>query len=227
MDETGPGIVPRPVEHWATLPTEPSMSTPDITQLLDRMNSGDDTALDELMGVVYSELKRTAKGIADKRSRPGGGDNTLGPTALVNEFYIQMNGRVRSADRPEFKSLNAFFGYAATAITNKLIERAESTVARERRERVSAAFEKEPGGNDEFFTREVTARLGPILDEMRSLRPDLSRVFEMRFALDMEFLEIAERLGLTPARARGDWLEAKEFIRERLRDLGDAGATGR
>lgn len=198
------------------------MSTPDINHLLDRMNGGDDTALDELMGVVYSELKRTAKGLADKRQHPGGGDNTLGPTALVNEFYIQMNGRVRSADRPEFEPLSRFFGFAAEVITHKLIDQARSTVARKRRERVSADAEERDELDDEILTREMIARLGPILDAMEALRPELVPVFNMRFGLEMDFKEIAAKLGITPKQASGDWQDALAFIRDRLDGHGDS-----
>jgi RNA polymerase sigma factor (TIGR02999 family) len=75
----------------------------DVTQLLQRVRAGDRTALDELMPLVYGELRRIAQAFM-RRQRPG---HTLQPTALVNEAFIKLFDKTQPevADRAHLRAL--------------------------------------------------------------------------------------------------------------------------
>jgi RNA polymerase sigma factor (TIGR02999 family) len=75
-----------------------------VTQLLDRWAAGDGAALDDLMPLVYSELRK----IADAYLRRERSDHTLQPTALVHEAWL----RLARQDRPQFEHRREFFGLA-------------------------------------------------------------------------------------------------------------------
>src|SRR5882672_49314 len=88
----------------------------DITQVLDAMSNGDGRASEELLPLVYDELRKLA---AQKMARelPG---QTLQPTALVHEAWLRLGG----SDQQSWKSRGHFFGAAAEAMRRILIENA-------------------------------------------------------------------------------------------------------
>lgn len=96
----------------------------DVTSLLIQWSEGDRSALDRLMPVVYDELHR----IAQRYFRHERSDNTLQPTALVNEAYIRLVnlGGVSWQNRAQF------FGIAATTMRRILVERARARNAAKR-----------------------------------------------------------------------------------------------
>ncbi|MCZ6507589.1 MAG: ECF-type sigma factor, partial [Acidobacteria bacterium] len=85
----------------------------DVTRLLESWGTGSDTALDELMPLVYSELRTIAAGQL-RRERP---DHTLQATALVNEAFL----RLVDQDRVQWQSRNQFFAVAAKAMRRILV----------------------------------------------------------------------------------------------------------
>jgi RNA polymerase sigma factor (TIGR02999 family) len=88
-----------------------------ITQLLIAWNQGDQGARDELMPLVYDELRRLARGYL-RRERP---DHTLQPTALVNEAYL----RLIDQSQVSWQNRAHFFGIAARLMRQILINHAE------------------------------------------------------------------------------------------------------
>ena len=101
-----------------------------VTQLLERWNSGDRAALDELMPLVYGELHRLAESFF--RRRP---NQTLQPTALVNEVYLRLVGH----HGINWQSRAHFFGVAAKTMRHLLVDYARSQKA-SKRGRVWAAL---------------------------------------------------------------------------------------
>ena len=111
------------------------MQTPppnEITQLLLRWSRGDQSALDQLMPVVYEELYKLAHSYL-RRERP---DHTLQPTALINEAYL----RLVKQDFPEWQSRRHFYGVAAQLMRQILVEYARARAADKR------------GGGDQNFS---------------------------------------------------------------------------
>src|SRR5262245_15572340 len=102
------------------------METPpdEITLLLRRWSDGDCAALDQLMPIVYKELRKLA-GAYLRRERP---DHTLQPTALINEAYL----RLIEQDFPEWRSRRHFYGVAAQLMRQILVEYARARAAEKR-----------------------------------------------------------------------------------------------
>ncbi len=88
----------------------------DVTRILDRIQRGDAVAADELLPLVYQELRRLA---AHKMNQESAG-HTLQPTALVHEAWIRLNEN----KAPEFENRAHFFGAAAEAMRRILVESA-------------------------------------------------------------------------------------------------------
>src|SRR3982750_1308219 len=95
-----------------------------ITQLLHQLNSGDQTAADQLIPLVLAELKQIARHYM-RSERTG---HTLQPTALVNEAYVRLVGRTRV----DWQSRAHFFAVAAHVMRSILIDHARSKRAEKR-----------------------------------------------------------------------------------------------
>src|SRR5262245_36596247 len=102
------------------------MRTPpsEITQLLRKWSEGDRAALDQLMPIVYQELRK----LANSYLRGERSDHTLQPTALINEAYI----RLVKQDFPEWQSRKHFYGVAAQLMRQILVEHARARAAAKR-----------------------------------------------------------------------------------------------
>ena len=102
------------------------MSSPpsDVTQLLREWSRGDQTVVDQLTPLVYSELRRLADGYM-RRERP---DHTLQPTALVNEAYVKLFEHAQ----PEFSNRAHFLAVMARAMRQVLVDHARALGAAKR-----------------------------------------------------------------------------------------------
>jgi RNA polymerase sigma factor (TIGR02999 family) len=184
------------------------MSSPQsVTQLLVSWGGGDRSALDELMPVVYGELRRVAESYLRRERR----DHTLQPTALVHEAYLRLVDQ-RSVD---WQNRAQFFGLAAQMMRRILVNHAEGRRASKRgggAERVSldeaVSFYEE---------RELDlAALDEALDALAALDPQQARVVELRFFGGLTVEEVAEVLGLSPATVKREWDSAKLWLRRQL-----------
>ena len=95
-----------------------------LTQILERVERGDARATEELLPLVYEELRRLA---AQKMTREAAG-HTLQPIALVHEAWLRLGG----SDAPAFQNRAHFFGAAAEAMRRILIEHARRRLATKR-----------------------------------------------------------------------------------------------
>src|SRR5712691_8480465 len=95
-----------------------------LTQLLIRWGNGDRAALDELMPLVYDDLRRYAHSFLRRRSR----SQTLQPTALVHEAYLRLAGR----ENTSWQSRAQFFGLAAKIMRDLLVDYARSQASAKR-----------------------------------------------------------------------------------------------
>src|SRR2546427_12833771 len=101
-----------------------SKAPEDITSMLIQWGEGDTDALDRLVPVIYDELHR----IAERYFRRERSDNTLQPTALVNEVYLRMVNQSGIG----WQNRAQFFGIAATNMRRILVERARARNASKR-----------------------------------------------------------------------------------------------
>ncbi|MFN0205910.1 MAG: ECF-type sigma factor [Planctomycetota bacterium] len=179
----------------------------DVTQALNEFNSGDKSALDRLLPIVYLELKS----IASRQLGGEGNANTLQPTMLVHDAYFKLVG----ADLPEFKGRAHFFGVAARAIRQVLVSH-----ARQRNR------EKRGGGRKcVTFHEEILAspdRTYDILDfesallDLASQDEIHARIIELRFFGGLEVAEIAEIMETSKSSIERGLRSARAFLASRL-----------
>ncbi len=183
-------------------------SSEGVTQLLFDWSKGDQAALDKLMPLVYSELRRLASNYL-RRERLG---HTLQPTALVNEAYLRLVDQ-RNA---KWQNRAQFFGIAAQLMRRILVDHARQHQA-----------VKRGGSNQErlsITSAEVLIKqpeldllaLNEALDELGRMDPQQSRIVELKFFGGLSIEEIAEVLGIGHATVERDWKMARAWLRKQL-----------
>jgi RNA polymerase sigma factor (TIGR02999 family) len=178
-----------------------------VTQLLGRWTGGDKAALDELMPIVYNELRSLAKKyLRDERS-----GHTLQPTALVNEVYMRLVDQQAAS----FQSRAQFFGLAARLMRNILVDHARKRRAAKR------------GGEPYRLSISTADRIGrkPELDlvalddaltRLSALNPQHSKTVELRFFGGLTIEETAEAMGISHATVERDWSFARAWLRREM-----------
>ncbi len=179
-----------------------------ITQLLKQWSDGDAEVLDDLMPLVYVELRRQASGYL-RRERS---NHTLQPTALINEVYLKL------IDQRDVKWQNRahFFAIAAQAMRRILVD-----YARERkREKRGGAAENLP--LDEALTivsQEKSVDLVALdeaLDKLAQFDERQAKVVELRYFSGLSIDETAEVLNVSNVTIRRDWNMAKAWLLQEI-----------
>ncbi|HEY9404005.1 MAG TPA: sigma-70 family RNA polymerase sigma factor [Pyrinomonadaceae bacterium] len=179
-----------------------------ITQLLEQWSNGAAEVLDDLMPLVYMELRRQASGYL-RRERS---NHTLQPTALINEAYLKL------IDQRDVKWQNRahFFAIAAQAMRRILVD-----YARERnREKRGGTAENLP--LDEAFTivsREKNVDLVALdeaLNKLATYDERQAKVVELRYFSGLSIDETAEVLNVSNVTVRRDWNMAKAWLHQEI-----------
>ena len=176
----------------------------DITSILIRWGEGDREALDRLIPMVYDELHR----IAERYFRRERSDNTLQPTALVNEVYLRMVNQSGVG----WQNRAQFFGIAATTMRRILVERARARNAAKR-------------GNGDYKldltdVSDVPDNNNPLdllaldraLNDLASFDRQQCRIVECKFFGGLSIEETAEVVGVSPATVKREWALAKAWL---------------
>jgi RNA polymerase sigma factor (TIGR02999 family) len=179
-----------------------------ITQLLAKWSSGDESALEALMPLVYQELRKLA-GRYLRRERAG---HTLQPTALVNEAYL----RLVDQKSPRWQNRAQFYGIAAQLMRRILVDHARVKHAEKR------------GGADQqrlsITSAELLATkpdldvlaLNEALEELTAMDPQQGRIVELKFFGGLSIEETAEVLGISHSTVERDWKMARAWLRRKL-----------
>jgi RNA polymerase sigma factor (TIGR02999 family) len=178
-----------------------------ITELLVKWGRGDKAALDELMPLVYDELRR----LAASYLRRSVGDSTLQPTALVHEAYVRLADRQGAS----MEHRAQFFGLAAKVMRDILVDHARRRAATKRgggQLRISLSRAERLGRQPEV---ELLA-LDDALQELAATNPQHSRVVELRFFGGLTNEEAAEVLSLSHATVERYWSFARAWLRREL-----------
>lgn len=178
-----------------------------VTELLLKWGGGDKTALDELIPLVYDELRRLAASHVRRRSA----SNTLQATALVHEAYVRLAGQ-RTAT---LQHRAQFFGLAAKVMRDILVDHARKRLAAKRGGhplRISLSQAERSGQKPEV---DLVA-LDDALKDLAATNPQHSRVIELRFFGGLTIAETAEVMSLSPATTERYWSFARAWLRREL-----------
>lgn len=162
--------------------------SPNVTQMLAAIQAGDATAADQLLPVVYEELRKLA---AARMAREASGQ-TLQPTALVHEAWLRLVGK----NNPSFDGRGHFFAAAAEAMRRILIEKARRKSAI----RHGGGLQRVGLEEIDLASQEADEQLlamNEALDRLAAKHPVPAEVVKLRYFVGMTTLEIAELLGLS------------------------------
>ena len=180
----------------------------DVTELLRAWSEGNESALDELVPIVYEELRRQAE--RHMRRQPPG--HTLRATALVHEAYL----RIANPQHGGFQSRAHFFGVAGKVMRSVLVDHARG---RQRAKRGSNAAPLTLGAADKVAgeSPEVDVlALDEALTRLGRFDQGKSRVVELRYFTGLTIEETAEVLALSPASVKREWVAARAWLRREL-----------
>jgi RNA polymerase sigma-70 factor (ECF subfamily) len=179
----------------------------EVTQLLNAWGSGDQSALEKLMPLVYDELHRLA-GRYMAHERP---EHTLQTSALVNEAYVRL---VDQRD-VHWQNRAQFFGIAATSMRRILVSYARG---RNRVKRGGGALQvslDEAALLSDERAAEMVA-LNEALDHLAAVDRRKSQVVELRYFGGLSIEETAEVLKVSPGTVMRDWTLAKAWLRREI-----------
>lgn len=181
----------------------PTPSPQEVTQLLADWGKGDRSALDKLLPLVHSELRRIAQRQMSQE-RPG---HTLQATALVNEAYLKLAGQQGF----DWQNRAHFFAVCAQVMRHILIDHARAH-----------ARDKRGGGavkvslNDALVVAEDQAGHFIALDEalrvLERLDPQKGKIVELRYFGGLSVEEAAEVMNISPRTVRREWQRAKAWL---------------
>lgn len=180
----------------------------DLTRWLDAMQQGDPAALDEVVRVLYDELRSLAR--ARLRNERAG--HTLSATALVNEAYMRLaaHDRIGAASRTQFMAV------AANTMRRILVDYARTRTRRKR----GGGQAPIPLEEVEPFLSEGEADEILALDEaiaaLAERNPRAATVVEQRFYGGLSLEEIARLLDVSDRTVRRDWTVARAWLRKEV-----------
>lgn len=173
-----------------------------VTFWLKRWHDGSETALQELTGLLYDDLRR----LAAHYLRAERADHTLQPTAVVHELYLRME-RLREI---EWQSRAHFINVAAQAMRRILVDHARKRQAAKR-----AAGELTSSEPFSLPDLDLVA-LDISLDRLAADYPRPAHVVELHFFGGLGFSEVAEVLGSSLSTVERDWRFARAWLQDSL-----------
>jgi RNA polymerase sigma-70 factor, ECF subfamily len=178
-----------------------------ITQLLMKWSAGDKAALDELMPLVYDDLRRHAQHFLRRRSA----NHTLQATALVHEAYL----RLMPKQNTNWQNRAQFFGLAAKIMRDLLIDYARLHEADKRGgSQVMLSLAEADRFNHQSAVDLLA--LDQALQELGKLNPQYGQVVELRYFGGLTIEEAAEVLGVSHATIERDWKFSRAWLRREL-----------
>jgi RNA polymerase sigma factor (TIGR02999 family) len=170
----------------------------EITHLLERWSEGHREALDELMPLVYSELKRIATAYLEGEQPTA----TLQVTALVHEAYV----RLVDYREPKFESRKHFYVVAAQLMRRILVDHSRRRKALKRNATL-------PADSGLVVRPDVDVLcLDDALNRLAASDPEKARIVELRYFAGLSVQEIAEITGTSPATIKRHWAVTKAWL---------------
>jgi len=174
-----------------------------VTNILEAFERGAPKAPDELLPLVYEELRRLA---ASKMANEAAG-NTLQPTALVHEAWMRLVGN----DNPKFAGRSHFFAAAAEAMRRILIDRARRKLALRHgggqvRMDIQQVDLAAPGADDQLLA------VNDALDKLAAQDQIEAELVKLRYFVGLTVEEAASLLDISPRTARNYWAHARTWL---------------
>jgi RNA polymerase sigma factor (TIGR02999 family) len=181
----------------------------EVTHLLQRLDRGDAKSADELLPLLYEELRKLA---ASRMARESPGQ-TLQPTALVHEAWMRLVGDAS----PRFNDRAHFFGAAAEAMRRILIERARRKAARrhgggQQRVDVDEIEIAAPAQDDELLA------VNEALEKFAATDPPKAELVKLRFFAGLTLEQASSVLGISQPTAKRWWAYARAWLFEECRN---------
>ena len=185
----------------------------DVTQILSQIESGDPSAAELLLPLIYKELRNLAAAKMAHESP----DHTLQATGLVHEAYLRL---VDVEQAQEWKSRDHFFSAAAEAMRRILIESAR----RKQREKRGGEMQRQDADLDRIALPAPTEEVISIdlaLQELAASRPDVAELVKLRYFGGLTLEEASSVVGISSRTGRRYWAYAKARLHHQVRDTGD------
>ena len=184
---------------------------PDAISILSRIKAGDAGAAEELLPLVYDELRKLA---AAKLTHENPGQ-TLQATALVHEAYIRLihtSGADDSGDSKQWDGRGHFFAAAAEAMRRILVENARRKKQLKRGGDMQRQ-ELRDSPIEQSEIREDLLSLDAALDRLKTVDPQALQLVHLRYFAGISIPETAEMLGISPRTADRLWAFARAWLR--------------
>jgi RNA polymerase sigma factor (TIGR02999 family) len=181
----------------------------DVTQLLHAIDAGDPKAADQLLPLVYEELRKLAS-VKMAQEKPG---QTMQATALVHEAWLRLAG---AEEQNAWNSRGHFFGAAAEAMRRILVDRARQKarirhggdMERVDLEHVTIATEDSDG---------TVLAIHEALEKLAVESPQKAEIVKLRYFTGLEHAEIARALGVSEPTVRRHWAYARSWLYAELK----------
>ncbi len=183
----------------------------EITQLLTALKGGRPDAVDRLIPLVYSELRKIARHYL-RRERS---NHTLQATELADEAWVKLLDQ----RKVHWKNRSHFFAIAASLMRRALIDHARAHYAGKRGGKgerlsldsvVNLSMARDPAILEQYYAQLIT--LGEALARLEKLDPQQCQIVELRFFAGLKEEEISEVLNISVRTVRRDWRSARAWL---------------
>jgi RNA polymerase sigma factor (TIGR02999 family) len=188
------------------------LSQVDLTQILERVKSGDEQAQADLFSAAYQELREAASALM-RRERV---DHTLQPSALVNEAALRL---IRQNSLEKLPDRAYFFGAMVRAMRCALVDHARGKLTQRRGEGAKAVALDQAL---ELMQRESGVDLVALDDALKKLssqRERTGQIVELRFFGGLTLEDIAEQLSVSLATVNREWRYARAWLYDQLETI--------
>ena len=180
----------------------------DVTRILSQIESGDPSAAEKLLPLVYDELRKLAAAKL-AQEKPG---QTLQATALVHDAYIRL---IDAEQAQHWNSRGHFFGAAAEAMRRILVDQARRRKAAKRgggaeREELHESIVAAGRPPDELLA------VDELLDRLAEIDPAAANFVKLRFFVGLNMTEVAEALGISVRSAQDIWAYARTWLHQKI-----------
>jgi RNA polymerase sigma factor (TIGR02999 family) len=184
-------------------------SVPDVTKKLLAWRGGNQAALNELLPLVYSELRRLAR----SRLRRDQVHDSFESKVLVHEAYLRMVDQ----KSVQWRDRTHFFGLASNLMRNILVDYYRKKTAAKRGGSARAGNLEDVAAGASAEWKDNVLELDAALNRLALLDAEQARIVELRFFAGLSIEETAEVLGISPSTVKNRWTLARAWLKRELR----------